>query len=127
MTSKSAMSDDVCNLGSLNCSIDPKKLLEDKDVWGTNNCDDDMCQIDNDDFTRTEAEPNSCFSDLSPKVHSYIYILFCGNILYDHPILKPCNLLVSVFTRNRIASIKMSFQGIRLPDLMELKSQTKRI
>ena len=68
MTSKSAMSDDVCNLGSLSYSIDAKKVLEDKYAWGTNNCDDDMCQIDNDDFTRNEVVRTSCFPDYHPMV-----------------------------------------------------------
>ncbi|KDP23520.1 hypothetical protein JCGZ_23353 [Jatropha curcas] len=44
---------DVCNLRSLRGSIDPKKLLESKDLWTTNDSDDDMCQIDGDDFTAT--------------------------------------------------------------------------
>lgn len=46
---------DVCNLGSLSSSIDPNKLLESKDLWRTNN-DDDMCQIDGDDFATTNSE-----------------------------------------------------------------------
>lgn len=46
---------DICNLGSLSSSIDPNKLLESKDLWRTNN-DDDMCQIDGDDFATTNSE-----------------------------------------------------------------------
>ncbi|XP_021674011.2 mitogen-activated protein kinase kinase kinase NPK1 isoform X2 [Hevea brasiliensis] len=47
---------DSCNLGSLSGSVDPKKLLESKDLWRTNNSDDDMCQIDGDDFTTSEVK-----------------------------------------------------------------------
>ncbi|OAY42275.1 mitogen-activated protein kinase kinase kinase NPK1 [Manihot esculenta] len=46
---------DLCNLGSLSGSVDPKKLLESKDLW-RHNSDDDMCQIDGDDFTTTASE-----------------------------------------------------------------------
>ncbi|KAJ9180227.1 hypothetical protein P3X46_008499 [Hevea brasiliensis] len=47
---------DVCNLGSLSGSVDPNKLLESKDLWRTNNSDDDMCQIDGDDFATTTSK-----------------------------------------------------------------------
>ncbi|XP_050224538.1 mitogen-activated protein kinase kinase kinase ANP1-like [Mercurialis annua] len=47
---------DICNLGSLNCSVDPKKLLESKDLWRRNNSDDDTCQMDGDDFTPSTSE-----------------------------------------------------------------------
>ncbi|EEF49828.1 mitogen activated protein kinase kinase kinase 3, mapkkk3, mekk3, putative [Ricinus communis] len=47
---------DICNLGSLSCSVDPKKLLESKDLWRTNNSDDDMCQMDGDDFSPSTSK-----------------------------------------------------------------------
>ncbi|WCJ43158.1 NPK1-related protein kinase 1 [Euphorbia peplus] len=40
---------DMCNLGSMSSSIDPKKLF-------TNNSDDDMCQMDRDGFSTTMTE-----------------------------------------------------------------------
>ncbi|KAJ6762756.1 CCR4-NOT TRANSCRIPTIONAL COMPLEX SUBUNIT CAF120-RELATED [Salix purpurea] len=49
---------DVCNLGSLGCSIDPKKLFECKDAWEIPNSNDDMCLISH-DFTIDEIKLNS--------------------------------------------------------------------
>ncbi|XP_011036786.1 PREDICTED: mitogen-activated protein kinase kinase kinase 2-like isoform X1 [Populus euphratica] len=46
---------DVCNSGSLNCSMDPEKLSESKGALETQNSDDDMCQIDN-DFSVSEVK-----------------------------------------------------------------------
>ncbi|KAJ6434408.1 hypothetical protein OIU84_018006 [Salix udensis] len=52
---------DVCNLGSLGCSIDPKKLFECKDAWEIPNSNDDMCLISH-DFTIDEIKLNSRLS-----------------------------------------------------------------
>ncbi|KAJ6694307.1 hypothetical protein OIU85_005033 [Salix viminalis] len=52
---------DVCNLGSLGCSIDPKKLFECKDAWEIPNSNDDMCLISR-DFTIDEIKLNSRLS-----------------------------------------------------------------
>ncbi|KAB5529318.1 hypothetical protein DKX38_019399 [Salix brachista] len=52
---------DVCNLGSLGCSIDPKKLFECKDEWEIPNSNDDMCLISH-DFTIDEIKLNSRLS-----------------------------------------------------------------
>ncbi|KAJ6928808.1 mitogen-activated protein kinase kinase kinase 2-like [Populus alba x Populus x berolinensis] len=46
---------DVCNLGSLSCSMDHEKLSESKGALETQNSDDDMCQIDN-DFSISEVK-----------------------------------------------------------------------
>ncbi|KAL9393150.1 hypothetical protein Peur_012435 [Populus x canadensis] len=46
---------DVCNLGSLSCSMDPEKLSESKGALETQNSDDDMCRIDN-DFSTSEVK-----------------------------------------------------------------------
>lgn len=53
-------STDLCNLDSLDCSAEyPEKSSENKHIWGMNNSDDDMCQIDKDDFTVGEVNPCS--------------------------------------------------------------------
>ncbi|KAG6751620.1 hypothetical protein POTOM_043817 [Populus tomentosa] len=52
---------DVCNLGSLGCSIDPKKLSECKDAWEIPNSNDDMCLISH-DFSIDEIKLNSRLS-----------------------------------------------------------------
>lgn len=67
---------DVCNMGSLNCSIDPKKLPESKDIWGSTNIDDDMCQIDKDDFATSEVNlsPVLTSNDFN-KVRNRLYII----------------------------------------------------
>ncbi|GLT56272.1 hypothetical protein SLA2020_293240 [Shorea laevis] len=50
----------ICNLGSLNDSTSyVKKISEGKDVWRTNNSDDDTCMIDKDDFKAIEEKINS--------------------------------------------------------------------
>ncbi|KAJ9700258.1 hypothetical protein PVL29_005872 [Vitis rotundifolia] len=45
-------SNNVCNMGSVRCStVYPEKFSGTGPLWGTNSCDDDMCQIDDkDDF-----------------------------------------------------------------------------
>ncbi|KAH8490935.1 hypothetical protein H0E87_023171 [Populus deltoides] len=52
---------DVCNLGSLGCSIDLKKLSECKDAWEIPNSNDDMCLISH-DFSIDEIKLNSRLS-----------------------------------------------------------------
>ncbi|XP_061945143.1 mitogen-activated protein kinase kinase kinase ANP1-like isoform X1 [Populus nigra] len=52
---------DICNLGSLGCSIDPKKLSECKDAWEIPNSNDDMCLISH-DFSIDEIKLNSRLS-----------------------------------------------------------------
>lgn len=67
---------DLCNLGSLSGSVDPKKLLESKDLW-RHNSDDDMCQIDGDDFTTTASEVKFSpvlIADNFNKVSSYFRV-----------------------------------------------------
>ncbi|KAK9292804.1 hypothetical protein L1049_020784 [Liquidambar formosana] len=51
----------VCNLSDLSCStLCPDKLSESRHIWGTNNSDDDMCQIDDkDDFMVGEVKSSS--------------------------------------------------------------------
>ncbi|KAJ6305868.1 hypothetical protein OIU78_021236 [Salix suchowensis] len=49
---------DVCNLGSLSCSMDPKKLSESNGALETQNSDDNMCQIDN-DFSTSQVKLGS--------------------------------------------------------------------
>ncbi|EXB50596.1 Mitogen-activated protein kinase kinase kinase ANP1 [Morus notabilis] len=59
-TSTCSDTTDICNLGSLHCSIvSPRKLLE-RSNWKGNGSDDDMCQIDDkDDITASEVKLNS--------------------------------------------------------------------
>ncbi|KAJ8755645.1 hypothetical protein K2173_022240 [Erythroxylum novogranatense] len=47
---------DICNLGSLSDSLDPKKLSESNGICGTCNSDDDLCQIEKDDFASNELK-----------------------------------------------------------------------
>ncbi|GAB4851122.1 Mitogen-activated protein kinase kinase kinase npk1 [Ancistrocladus abbreviatus] len=52
---------DLCNMGSGKCStVYPEKFCGAGPLWGTNSCDDDMCQIDDkDDFAVCKSEkPN---------------------------------------------------------------------
>ncbi|GKV08987.1 hypothetical protein SLEP1_g20553 [Rubroshorea leprosula] len=50
----------ICNLGSLNHStLYAEKILESKGIWRTNNGDDDMCLIDNEDFAAIEEKVGS--------------------------------------------------------------------
>ncbi|KAJ7973364.1 Mitogen-activated protein kinase kinase [Quillaja saponaria] len=61
---------DVCNLGSLNCSIVPEKLSGNDQFRGTNDDDDDMCEIyDKDDFKVDEVKLRS--SLLSDNFRSF--------------------------------------------------------
>ncbi|KVI11119.1 Protein kinase, ATP binding site-containing protein [Cynara cardunculus var. scolymus] len=47
---------DVCNLGTLNFStVNSGKFKESKHEWGAENSDNDMCQIDGDDFMEGEG------------------------------------------------------------------------
>ncbi|KAL4637039.1 hypothetical protein ACB092_03G051900 [Castanea dentata] len=53
-------STDLCNLGSLHCSTAfLEKSSEKKHIWELNNSDDDMCQMDRDDFTLQEVKIGS--------------------------------------------------------------------
>lgn len=70
-------SEDICNLGSLNCSNTfVEKFSQSKDFWRMNCSQDDMCQIDKDDSIVIEVRLCSapcfifltrftCFSHLS--------------------------------------------------------------
>ncbi|KAF5454018.1 hypothetical protein F2P56_023716 [Juglans regia] len=51
---------DLCNLDSLHCRAEyPERSQENKRIWEVNNSDDDMCQIDKDDFIVGEVQPSS--------------------------------------------------------------------
>ncbi|XP_057498044.1 mitogen-activated protein kinase kinase kinase NPK1-like isoform X2 [Actinidia eriantha] len=52
---------DICNLGSLSCStVNFDKLAESRHIWGANNSEDDMCQIDDkDEFVVGREEKSS--------------------------------------------------------------------
>ncbi|XP_075657165.1 mitogen-activated protein kinase kinase kinase ANP1-like [Castanea sativa] len=53
-------STDLCNLDSLHCSTAfLEKSSEKKHIWELNNSDDDMCQMDKDDFTLQEVKIGS--------------------------------------------------------------------
>ncbi|GFZ02955.1 NPK1-related protein kinase 2 [Actinidia rufa] len=58
---------DICNLGSLSCStVNFDKLAGSRLVWGANNSEDDMCQIDDkDEFVVGREEKSS--SGLTPN------------------------------------------------------------
>lgn len=66
-------STDLCNFDSLDCSAEyPEKSLENKRIWEMNNSDDDMCQIDKDDFTAGEVNPCSSLMPGNFKVTAFM-------------------------------------------------------
>jgi len=70
---------DVCNLGSLSCSMDPEKLSESKGALETQNSDDDMCQIDN-DFSTSEVKlgPLLTSNDFNKVSNCFDIIIIAG-------------------------------------------------
>ncbi|XP_022150775.1 mitogen-activated protein kinase kinase kinase NPK1 [Momordica charantia] len=59
-TSTHLGSSDICNLDSLSCSKVYTGNEQENDIWGTNNSDDEMCQIDDkDDFMLDEVKLRS--------------------------------------------------------------------
>ncbi|KAB1202260.1 Mitogen-activated protein kinase kinase kinase NPK1 [Morella rubra] len=53
-------STDLCNLDSLRCTAEyPVASPQNKQIWGMNNTDDDMCQIDKDDFAMAKVKLSS--------------------------------------------------------------------
>ena len=70
---------DVCNLGSLSCSMDPKKLSESNGALETQNSDDNMCQIDN-DFSTSEVKLDSLLTskDINKVSNCFDIIIIAG-------------------------------------------------
>ena len=70
-------SSDICNLDSLSCSkLYTANKLE-NDTWGTNNSDNEMCQIDdNDDFMLDEVKLRSSMTSANFKVRKMFGSIF---------------------------------------------------
>lgn len=67
---------DVCNLGTLNFStVNSAELKVRKLEWGAENSDNDMCQLDENDFVEggVKLRSVSTLDDLT-KVYIYIYL-----------------------------------------------------
>lgn len=67
---------DLCNLDSLHCRAEyPERSQENKLTWEMNNSDDDMCQIDKDDFIVGEVQPSSSLMAVNFKVTAFMSLL----------------------------------------------------
>lgn len=67
---------DLCNLDGLHCRAEyPERSQENKRIWEMNNSDDDMCQIDKDDFIVAEVQPSSSLMAVNFKVTAFMSLL----------------------------------------------------
>ncbi|CAN1219943.1 Mitogen-activated protein kinase kinase kinase ANP1, partial [Linum perenne] len=66
-------SGDLCNLGSINCSINLQNSGETQHLWGESHGDDDMCQVDS-DFSTSGSNQNPILTSGE----------FCTNQNLDH-------------------------------------------
>lgn len=66
-------STDLCNLDSLRCTAEyPVASPQNKQIWGMNNTDDDMCQIDKDDFAMAKVKLSSSLMPENFKVTAFM-------------------------------------------------------